>query len=473
MIEGKLNAHPPSDGSRNPKSHYKNGGRVQNKEKDEKKNLMKNDNINISIDLKKKANMECIYNYNSKFSDEKHSDNNQTDAFTNKKERILNETQLVNSGVQDDFILENMEDSCDKEEHNIRIMEVKNCNAKKNILKILYIRLLYAIIFIILSILIQCYFIILSDTYYNMGDEPLKDRIHEMYKEAPLFMNAEFINGNILFFLIITLLRFGFFSPFILAISMFIRLTLMLSFIYFIRSIFIYVTTIPCPIATCQPLRNKNILENLYSAYLIITAQVYECTDLIISGHTAFTTVLKLFWMFYEKKLFIKTILFFYCLFIYAMIVISKFHYTVDVLMGYVFGSTVFIFYHTLLEIAAKRYARHRSFSIRSSNYASSFVERCSLFNCFIRVIGYLEGLDHRLNMAISFNKEWECFCSCKPVNAQGLIVKKTTVVNNEEYFDFSDHFYHSYAGSGTFDSSTVKNILNEIKYLCGIRKKN
>ncbi|KMZ85602.1 hypothetical protein PVBG_01114 [Plasmodium vivax Brazil I] len=473
MIEGKINARPPSDGSNNPNSKYKAGkGRQSREKKDEGKCLEQNEDIQIAIDYKNNLNTECVGKLNSKFSDDRIRDNNQTDAFSDKRERMVKASRSTHSGMQDDFILEDMDDSFDGQKNSIDMVEVKSSSEKKKVRKVMYIRLIYALLFTIFGILFQCYFIILSDTYYNTGDEPLKDRIHELYKKVPAFMNPSFINSSIMIFLIITLLRFGLFSPFLISISMFIRLLIILSCIYCIRSIFIYVTTIPCPIATCQPVRNKSLIENLYTTYQIITAQVYECTDLIISGHTAFTTVLKFFWLFYEKKIYIKAVLFLYCLFIYSMIVISRFHYTVDVLMGYVFGSSMFLLYHSLLEIAAKRYAKHRSFSLQNSTYATSFVERCSVFNYFIQAIGFMEGLDHRLNMAASYDKEWNCFCPCKPVNAKGLIIKKRTV-NNEEYCDFSDHFYHSYAGSGSFDLSTPKNIMNEIKYLCGIRRKN
>ncbi|EUD68562.1 hypothetical protein C922_00961 [Plasmodium inui San Antonio 1] len=472
MIEGKLNSRPPSDGSRNPNSKYKTVKGHQSKEKDEEKNLEQNEDIQIAIDYKCNLNIECVGKLNSKFPDDRDRDNNETNAFSDKMERIVKESWSNDSTMRDDFILEDIDDSFDEEENNINMMGVKSSRAKKKMLKILYIRLIYALLLTIFCVLVHCYFIILSDSHYTTGDEPLKDRIHELYKEVPLFMKGSFVNSSIMFFLIITLLRFGLFSPLLISISMFIRLLLMLSSFYCLRSIFIYVTTIPCPIRTCQPVRNKNFIENLYTTYLIITAQVYECTDLIISGHTAFTTVLKFFWMFYEKKICIKAVLFLYCLFIYGMIVISRFHYTVDVLMGYVFGSIVFLFYHSLLEISAKRYVKHRSFSLKNSNYASSFVERCTVFTYFIQIIGFMEGLDHRLNMAASYDKEWNCFCPCKPVNAQGLITKKRTV-KNEAYWDFSDHFYHSYAGSGSFDLSTFKNIVKEIKYMCGIRKKN
>ncbi|CAA9989080.1 sphingomyelin synthase 1, putative [Plasmodium knowlesi strain H] len=472
MIEGKLNSRPPSDGSKKPSSKYKAGKGRQSRKESEGKNLEQKEDMQSAIDYKNNLNTECVGTLNSKFIDDRDGDNNQTDAFSYKKESMMRASQSTHFGMQDDFILEDIDDSFEERENSINIVEVKSSSAKRKMLKTLYIRLIYALLYTIFGILIQCYFIILSDTYYKTGDEPLKDRVHELYKEVPSFMKAAFINSNIMFFLIITLLRFGLFSPILISISMFIRLLLMLSSIYCVRSIFIYVTTIPCPIPTCQPVRNKNLLENLYTTYLIITAQVYECTDLIISGHTAFTTVLKFFWMFYEKKIYIKAVLFLYCLFIYGMIVISRFHYTVDVLMGYVFGSTVFLFYHCLLEIAAKRYAKHGSFSIKNSNYAASFVERCAVFTYFIQIIGFMEGLEHRLNMAASYDKEWNCFCPCKPVNAKGLIIKKRTM-NNEEYCDFSDHFYHSYAGSGSFDLSTLKNIANGIKRLCGIKKKN
>ncbi|SCP05021.1 sphingomyelin synthase 1, putative [Plasmodium ovale] len=478
MREGHLSSRPiPVHGNTS-------NGRKANTGYDRKEgneiNVEEKENLTILIELKNSLNKDNTTNYQTNFIDTSNVDYNHTDAYSDNKEKKKTYHPPSFSDIQDDILIENMDAFMEEKENEMRNVEVKNHSVRRKMFRIIFVRLLYTMLFFLVAIFIQCYFIILSDNHYKTGEQPLKDRIHEMYKEAPSFMNTAFINSNILFLLILTFLRFGLFFPILLSISIFIRFTTMLSFIYCIRSIFIYVTTLPCPIPTCQPMKNKSFMENLYTSYLIITAQVYECTDLIISGHTAFTTILKYIWFFYEKNIYIKIAIFFHVMYIFALIIISKFHYTVDVLMGYVFGSGIFLCYHGLLDVAAKRYAINRSFSIKSCSisysqnqeYASSFVDRNVLFNYLIRIIAYLEALDHRLNISLSYDKEWSSFCPCKPVNSKGLVVKKKNA-NNEEYYDFSEHFYHSYAGNGNFNLSTLKNIQKIIKHLFWRRRKN
>ncbi|SBT38617.1 sphingomyelin synthase 1, putative (SMS1) [Plasmodium ovale wallikeri] len=596
MREGHLSSRPiPVHGNTS-------NGRTANTGHDRKEgneiNVEDKENLTILIELKNSLNKDNTTNYQTNFIDTSNVDYNHIDAYSDNKEKKKACHPPSFSDIQDDILIENMampQRGCaqteickricllilayqrtyiydvhiftkrthpctdafmEEKENEMRNVEVKNHSVRRKMCKIIFVRLLYTMLFFLIAVFIQCYFIILSDNHYKTGEQPLKDRVHEMYKEIPSFMNTVFVNSNILFLLILTFLRFGLFFPILLSLSIFIRFTTMLSFIYCIRSIFIYVTTLPCPIPTCQPMKNKSFMENLYTSYLIITAQVYECTDLIISGHTAFTTILKYMWFFYEKNIYIKIAIFFYVMYIFALIIISKFHYTVDVLMGYVFGAGIFICYHGLLDVAAKRYAINRSFSAKvpkmrvshfclfcdtqlclfcdtqlclfchtqlclfchtqlclfchtqlclfchtqlylfshtqscvfshsqNQEYAVSFVDRNVVFNYFIRIIAYLEALDHRLNVSLSYDKEWVCsesilnahtyssFCPCKPVNSKGLVVKKKNA-NNEEYYDFSEHFYHSYAGNGKFNLSTLRSIQNIIKHIFGRRRKD
>ncbi|SOV12659.1 sphingomyelin synthase 1, putative [Plasmodium sp. gorilla clade G2] len=445
MIEGNINSKSTHENTPNNKIE---------KNFIKEKDIIQDDTIKILIEHNNSFNDEST-NYITTFNDIKDKHYNHNDSYSDNKGKI-----------------KTMRHYFEEQENIKKSIEIKNCPYKKKMLKIFLTRLFYATIIGIIGICIQCYFIILSDTYYKTGDEPLKDRMHEIFKEIPAFMNTPFVNGSIMFFLFITLLRFGLFCPLLLSITILIRIILMLSFIYCIRSFFIYVTTLPCPIPTCQPLKHKTFVENLYTFYLIITAQVYECTDLVISGHTAFTTLLTFFWFFYERNIYVKTTIFFYSIYIYIIIIISRFHYTVDVLMGYVFGGSVFLFYHYLIDVAARRYALNTSVYPQTYGFSGSFTDRFRVFQYFIRALTYLEALDHRMKFALSYDKEWNCFCTCVPVNKSSLLIKKKNV-RNEEYYDFSEHFYHSYAGNGTYNLSTIRNIIKEFKRFFGMNKKN
>ncbi|SBS87094.1 hypothetical protein PMALA_018430 [Plasmodium malariae] len=297
-------------------------------------NIPKSENIDFSIEVKNSFNKDKVNNHKSNIHDVNDEDCKRIASFTDKGEKIKDRL-YTSSDIEDDDLIDNLDDYFSGSNDNIGMKQVKNSSARKRIYRVFYIRLFYALLLGIFGVLMQCYFIILSDSNYTMGDAPLKDRIHEIFNELPPYLNTRTINGCILFLLIFTLIR------------------------------------------------NKSLFENLHAAYLIITSQVYECTDL-------------------------------------------------------------------------------------NSGYLGSFTDRCKLHNLFIWLIGNLEALDHRLNVAVSYDKEWVSL----QMNSKSLIIRKKSV-NNEEYYDFSEHFYHSYAGNGTISLSTIKYILHKIKCNRGIRNKN
>ncbi|VWU51855.1 sphingomyelin synthase 1, putative [Hepatocystis sp. ex Piliocolobus tephrosceles] len=445
-------------------------------------NKNSNKNNNYIMDTTTEKEMTILNNSNSILNMGMNNNHNESSYNNNNLEDIDILCKYKNDIKNDDkkestFInipnathLNKIETCLELNDVEIDNIEVKYASIKNKLYKALFVRIIYVLIYGIFCVTLQCYFIILSDTYYKTGETPLKDRVHEIFSEKPSFMTTPFVNNQIIFFLIITLLRFGLFVPFSLGITIYIRIIVMFSTTYLLRTIFIYSTTIPCPVPTCVPLENKCILHNLYSIYLIITAKVYECTDLIISGHTAFTTILQLMWFFYEKRIYLKVIVFIFSFYIYAIIIISRFHYTVDVLMGYMFGTFIFLTYHLTLDTAVKRYALNKTFKIIKTGYPLSFFDRSGIFNFFVRMIAYVEALECRMNISVSYNKEWRSFCSCNPVNSESLVIYKKNE-NNEQLHYFSSHFYHSYAGDGSFDLTTIRYIKNKFLLLFGIRK--
>lgn len=403
----------------------------------------------MMIDMRKEENGTLnnkIYNSDDSFKDDAAVTEQMFNMEENRKESFVEMQQIDATKTHDALKFPEREDT---------MSDIEAYSQKKVIYQMICWRLLYSFLFLFIGIQIQNYFIILSDNKYETGETPLKDRVHEFFDAAPSFMGTSFINGSIFFIFVLTFIRFGIFCPFVLSLVILIRITMIISMVYFTRGFFIYVTTLPCPIPTCQPLRNGTFLENIQSSFYIIIAKVYECTDLIISGHTAFTTVLVFVWIMYEKNIFVNIFIILYAIFVYACIIISRFHYTVDVMMGCVFASTLFIGYHCMLDLAAKRYAVNKTFK-KESNDLKSFFDRLHILNLIIQLIGKAEALNHRLEISMSYNKEWPSFCPCERVNSERLIVKKSTI-HNETVYEFTDHFYHSYAGTGSYCLSTVR----------------
>lgn len=376
-----------------------------------------------------------------------------------------NEKDFTSEGsdeVQDDIQKNKMGKTTIEENEKYEKSDLEYYDYKKKIYKTMFLRILYVFLLFCVSLYIQCYSIILSDTYYETGETPLKDRLHEVIPNGENYINASIINGCIGVLFTITFIRFGIFCPFLLSLAILLRTIFLLSLIYLIRSLFIYVTTLPCPIRTCVPVEKRNFWENLYTGYLIVFAKVYECTDLIISGHTAFTTTLLNFWIVYEQSIYAKLGILLFAIVIFFFIIISKFHYTVDVLIGYMFASAIFYLYHGCLDIAAKRYAIYGSFK-QQTNYPKSFLERVLFLDLLIQAVASIEALKCRLDISLEHDRKWPAFCPCESNTSKNFFIKSCGS-NGEVICELGEHFYHSYAGTGVCNMSTVNYIVQCFK---------
>eukprot|EP00932_Pfiesteria_piscicida_P018774 SRR837773.5621.p2 GENE.SRR837773.5621~~SRR837773.5621.p2 ORF type:complete len:351 (+),score=110.26 SRR837773.5621:76-1053(+) len=136
--------------------------------------------------------------------------------------------------------------------------------------------------------------------------------------------------------------------------------------IWFIRSVTIFVTPLPNPDASCKPIisaPDNLLLEAVY----IATQQDLTCQDVMFSGHTVALTLAVLFlcryislapwssymmnrgWLslntFFHVVGYIFTAIGYYC------IAGSRFHYTLDVLVGSLVTITTFRAYHDKIEL--------------------------------------------------------------------------------------------------------------------------
>ncbi|XP_021950004.1 phosphatidylcholine:ceramide cholinephosphotransferase 2 [Folsomia candida] len=138
------------------------------------------------------------------------------------------------------------------------------------------------------------------------------------------------------------------------------RAFLILACLYFMRSITIYVTVLPVASYTyhCSPKSNStSVLEilrrviQLVSGFgLSINGQHTYCGDYIYSGHTVILCIAYLFIQEYtpRKLFYLHWASWIVSIVGVVMMLISRGHYTVDVLIAYYVATRIFWIYHTL-----------------------------------------------------------------------------------------------------------------------------
>lgn len=156
------------------------------------------------------------------------------------------------------------------------------------------------------------------------------------------------------------------------------RVFFIMGLLYFMRSITMFVTQVPVASTTyvCSPKANstnpllimKRVAQLLSGFGLSINGQHTFCGDYIYSGHTVILTLAYLVVREYSPQrckylhlvyLVLSTVGIF-------MVLLSRGHYTVDVVIGYYVTSRVFWIYHTLANNMSLKVASQNNYLSRS-----------------------------------------------------------------------------------------------------------
>ncbi|CRH00887.1 sphingomyelin synthase 2, putative [Plasmodium relictum] len=330
--------------------------------------------------------------------------------------------------------------------------------SKWKLFRILIIKLAFSLLYLIVSLIIQGFLMIYSDSYYKRYTPPLSDRIHELFEYPPKWASYNLSNNLIAILTVFVVFRLIVFNSIYLSIAIICRFIYMLGSFYILRGILIYVTSLPATLETCLPLESGNIHFNLLQILKINMNLVYVCSDLIVSGHSFSTTLLLMFSLYYMNSVTLKIILSLFCCFIYVFIIIGFIHYTSDVLLGLFFGVFIFSLYHIMLDLSSQYYLFSTLFEVKIvSNkkdvQAKPFFLRFFLARMFLKIIPFLEGLNYTMNYAINENNDFSTFCNCENYSKdRNLISFHKSSKENKISIYCSDHLFHSYAGDGTIN---------------------
>ena len=173
------------------------------------------------------------------------------------------------------------------------------------------------------------------------------------------------------------------------------RMFWVLGALYILRGFTVSMTVLPNPYDGCEPRQHS---RPFHTAFKIITGQYVSCGDVMYSGHTMILTSALYLVHVYLPWTVTRVVGWLLTLLGMLIIVSTRFHYTNDVLVAFVFTASAFVIYHFALDAASIYYFRR----IRDG-----VALRCSAFSLLAEYIALLDGLDR-----LAVMKRFSPYCS-------------------------------------------------------------
>ena len=105
--------------------------------------------------------------------------------------------------------------------------------------------------------------------------------------------------------------------------------------LYLLRCFTIISTVMPNPDKHCTV--DQKLFDNwFYGAFLILTCKSKTCSDEIFSGHTINVLTCAAAWIIYGKSKIIDIIAILYSFIALFIIIATRYHYTIDVVIGFI-----------------------------------------------------------------------------------------------------------------------------------------
>lgn len=192
------------------------------------------------------------------------------------------------------------------------------------------------------------------------------------------------------------------------------RIMWILSILYLFRMASFLVTTVPNPVHNCIPKYPQDPASYLILMGRMATGKVSACTDNIYSGHTTLATVLFYTNVVYARRWYFSLWSALHVAAILFAILLTRLHYSVDVLIALFMTSFVYCLYHFLLLIHVDGHLLDRSPRLRVNRERLEAVgedgrllaERRLILRLtgdnMMRLLAWMDGMDlrTRLNQA-------------------------------------------------------------------------
>ncbi|KAG2210340.1 hypothetical protein INT47_003325 [Mucor saturninus] len=311
-----------------------------------------------------------------------------------------------------------------------------------------FLRFLMILLWLIFAGFVETFMAQLSDMRYNLGPaiskHPLKDLLHDAF---PLVADTQIVNYLLTIVLIYTVVGFAFQSPdWTTRYIILRRWAFIMGFIYIFRGITLLVTTLPSSlIDECKPPQIEltgTVGERFGFITQVIGGTALTCTDNIFSGHTSLMMSCCMIWRVHSRlRRVFSWIIYLVATAGILMILFTRFHYTVDVVLAIYITYTAWDTYLNYVQEASMRYmfgfTRDSTFDLFQSQLPLADATRTYQYlnwqphplgkKWLMWVIMYVDGLDIRLRGIRVFDEHgiWQ---SQKPAS---MAEKKLQVQNN------------------------------------------
>ncbi|GAA5795801.1 hypothetical protein HPULCUR_001163 [Helicostylum pulchrum] len=287
-------------------------------------------------------------------------------------------------------------------------------------------RLLMIVLWLVFCGFIETFMAQLSDMRYHAGPaiskHPLSDLLHDA---LPLVENTQIVNYLLTVIIVYTVVLFAFQSPDWTTRYMILRRwAFIMGFLYIFRGITLLVTTLPSSlIDECRP-PEVELTGTVGQRFAFITQVIggtaLTCTDNIFSGHTALMFSCCMIWRVHSR--FHRV----YSWVVYLlstagilMILFTRFHYTVDVVLAIYITYTTWDTYLRYVEEASMRYmfgfTRNSTFDLFNTQLHTGDATRTYQYlnwqphplgkKWIMWFIMYVDGLDIRLRALRVFDE--------------------------------------------------------------------
>lgn len=182
------------------------------------------------------------------------------------------------------------------------------------------------------------------------------------FELLPYWDNIRASDYGVIVMVMMTSARFFVFTgPYSLRWTILRRTILCLGTLYSIRGVSIICTVLPNPAKECvSSVFAGDRMSILMDAWYIALRWKLTCADVLYSGHSVDLTLCLLIWRNYSQlcpnprfpytEAFGKTVATLWCFMCYLLIIITHFHYTVDVWIGFWLTYFVWNFYHEAIK---------------------------------------------------------------------------------------------------------------------------
>ncbi|KAI9136277.1 PAP2 superfamily C-terminal-domain-containing protein [Paraphysoderma sedebokerense] len=273
------------------------------------------------------------------------------------------------------------------------------------------LRTIFSVLFLCATSVAMVFCQIVSDQRWKSAP-PLQDAVLDVVE--PESTKLVWLADLMVYpFPVVTLLVFGIFVKSPENLIIWRRFFWLMGFLYFVRGILISVTTIPSPIGlACRVIQAEKVGGTFSLVMSILSGRYKNCTDMIFSGHTAVLVSCLLTWQLYISSKPLLVYLYLHTFVGIYFILVSRLHYTVDVILGVLITYSSYAIYFSIVGYATTKYMQYGTlrneelFTVGSKDRFEKdrlHVRKVSVIanplgRWFVRLVAWCDGLDLRFS---------------------------------------------------------------------------